>query len=360
MRVVFGLGTRAVGRGYARLFSPGSPTSRPEGHEAAAIEKYSQGTMDVLDLKANTLKAINFKEVVKDGFDCYPGSEKLFSLRDGQSIYVPATRLWEPGHRPVLTFDAILGNEWAGVYFPKLMRDVMQTLESECGYPIDMEFAGELENGLFKLNILQARPLTQREEQNPEELPDIKQEDILFTSNRDVPTSSIHNIEYIVYIDPDEYFACPHDERHTVARVIGNLNRILSGKKFVLIGPGRWGSSKPELGVPATYAEICNTAMLVEVAHGRYAPEVSFGTHFFQDLIEDGIAYMPVFPDEPDIIFNEKAFKKHSIFTNLLTDPHDRWFRKLIRVIHVPTVFSGRYAHVLLNGNTEKGMVYLK
>jgi hypothetical protein len=360
VRVVFGLGTRAVGRGYARIFSTGNPTSRPEGYGAQAVEKYSQGTMDVLDIKANSLKSINFSEVVKDGFECYPGAEKLFSLRDGQTIYVPATRFWEPNHRPVLTFDAILAHPWAGTYYPKLMRDVMQILEGGFNCPIDMEFAGEIENGEFRLNILQARPLTQREEQNPEEMPDVKHEDILLTAGKDVPTGSIHDIEYIVYVDPDEYFSCPMDERHTVARVVGNLNRMLVGKKFILIGPGRWGSVKIELGVPAVYSEICNTSMLVEMAVGRYAPEVSFGTHFFQDLIEDGITYVPVFPDEEGSVFNENFFRKHNVFTDLLTDPHDRWFAKLIRVIHVPTATGGRYAHAVLNGVIEKGIIYLK
>jgi hypothetical protein len=360
VRVVFGLGTRAVGRGYARLFSPGNPTSRPEGHEAAQIEKYSQATMDVLDLNANALKAINFREVVKDGFDCYPGAEKLFSLRDGQTIYVPASRLWEPSHRPVITFDAILSKPWAGTYFPHLMRNVMQILENGFDCPIDMEFAGELDGDLFKLNILQTRPLTQREEHNPEELPVVAASDTIFTAKRDVPTGSVDNIEYVVYVDPDEYFKCPLDDRQTVARVIGHINRILLSKKFILIGPGRWGSSKVELGVPATYAEICNSTMLVEVAIGRLAPEVSFGTHFFQDLIEDGILYIPVFPDEDNVIFNKAFFKKHNSFNELLTDPHDREFNKIISIFHVPTVSGGRYVHAVFNGAIEQGIVYLK
>lgn len=360
VRVVFGLGTRAVGRGYARLFSPGQPTSRPEGHEAPQIEKYSQATMDVLDLKNNTLKGINFSEVVHDGFDCYPGAEKLFSLRDGQTIYVPASKLWEPNHKPIVTFDGILQQPWAGVHLPRLMRDVMQTLEEGLGCPIDMEFAGELEDGQFRLNILQARPLTQREEHNPEELPTVKNDDIIFLSDRDVPTGSVSNIEYIVHVSPEKYFASALDERHTIARVIGNINKVLHGKRFILAGPGRWGSSKVELGVPATYAEICNTAMLIEVAFGRYAPEVSYGTHFFQDLIEDGILYVPVFPEETGAIYNDAFFKKHNSFNELITNSHDRGFSKMISIIHVPTVSGGRYAHAVLNGVLEKGIIYLK
>lgn len=360
VRTVFGLGTRAVGRGYARLFSPGNPTSRPEGHEAAAIEKYSQATMDVLDLSANALKAINFREVVKDGFDCYPGAEKLFSLRDGQTIYVPASKLWEEGHKPVITFDAILSQPWGGTYFPKLLKDVMQALEKGFGHPIDMEFAGEAEDGQFKLNVLQARPLTQRENQNPEELPIVKKEDTVFFAHRDVPTGSIYNIEYLIYIDPNAYFACKPEDRYSLARIIGDLNRKLADKKFILIGPGRWGSCKIELGVPAIYAEICHTAMLVELSHGRYAPEVSYGTHFFQDLIEDSILYVPVFPEEEGASFNEEIFKKHSSFTEFFTNPHDQRFKDILKVLHVPTVTGGKYAHAVLNGTTEKGIVYLK
>jgi len=359
VRLVFGLGTRAVGRGYARIFSPGNPTSRPEGHEAAAIEKYSQATIDVLDLGANALKSVSFHEVVTDGFNCYPGAEKFFSLRDGQTIYVPASKLWEGHHRPVLTFDAILSAPWAGVNFPRLMKNVMRALEQACGYPIDMEFAGEIENGEFRLNILQARPLTQREEHNPEELPVVAEELTIIKATRDVPTGSIHDIEYIIYVDPDEYFLSPISDRHTVARVVGHLNRLLHGKRFILIGPGRWGSNKIELGVPTTYSEICNTAMLIEVAHGRYAPEVSFGTHFFQDLIEDNILYVPVFPGEAGVIFNNKLLKKHNSFAELIVSPHERHFKKMIFVTNVPAVFREKRACAILNGNTEEGIIYI-
>jgi hypothetical protein len=360
VRLVFGLGTRAVGRGYARLFSPGYPTSRPEGLNAADIDKYSQATMDVLDLERNELKAIHFSEVVRDGFDCYPGAEKLFSLRDGATIYVPASKLWEQEHKRVLTFDSILSSEWAGVNFPKLMHNLMEALEEGFGYPVDIEFAGELIEGRFRLNLLQARPLTQREEHNPETPPPLKNEDIIFTAGHDIPTASIHDIEYIVYVDANEYFACSQDARFSAARVIGELNKKLRGRKFILMGPGRWGSAKVELGLPVKYAEICNTAMLVEMAVGRYAPEVSFGTHFFQDLIEDNIVYMPIFPEEPGVVFNRNLFESDNSFSELLSDPHDLRFEKMIRIIDVKKMSGGRLAHVILNGTTEKGIVYLK
>ena len=96
------------------------------------------------------------------------------------------------------------------------------------------------------------------------------------------------------------------------------------------------------------------------MAAGRYAPEVSYGTHFFQDLIEDEIIYLPVFPEEDGVIYNAGIFKKHNVLTELLADPYYRQFSKLIRVIHVPTVAGGRRAHAVLNGVAERGIIYLK
>ncbi len=360
VRLVFGLGTRAVGRGYARLFSPAKPTARPEGHNAASIDKYSQAMMDVLDLKNNSLKSINFKEVIKDGFDCYPGAERICSLRDGKSIYVPATKFWEPDHKPVITFDSMLFRPWVGVDLPKLFSNIMKVLENGFSCPVDIEFAGELDNDKFKMNILQTRPLTQREEHNPKEMPAVKDEDVICRAVRDVPTAEVSDIEYIIYVGTNEYFSCPIKRRQTVARIVGNLNRKLVDKRFILVGPGRWGSNNVELGVPAVYAELCHAKMLIEVASGKYAPEVSFGTHFFQDLIEDNIVYMPLYPDEEGVFFNEAYLKNNSVFNQLLTDSHDQTFNKLISVIHVPASFNGKLAHAVLNGVTEKGLIYLK
>ena len=84
-----------------------------------------------------------------------------------------------------------------------------------------------------------------------------------------------------------------------VGRAVGRLNKLLPKRQFILIGPGRWGSRGDiRLGVPVTYSEINNTAMLIEVARqkGNYLPELSFGTHFFQDLVEASIRYLPLYP----------------------------------------------------------------
>lgn len=359
VRLVFGLGTRAVGRGYARIFSPGNPTSRAEGHEAETIEKFSQGWVDLLDLAANTHQSVRFREIIRNGFDCYPGADRLVSLRDGATIYTPATRMWDPAHRTILTFDAVLSRPWAGVQFPRLMKQLFQVLEAGFGYPVDTEFAGDLDACQFTLYLLQARALTQREEQNPRPLPRVAPERILFTAQRDVPTGYVDEIEYLVYVDPEVFFALPRDQRHTVARLVGQVNRALEGKRFVLMGPGRWGSVNIELGVPCRYAELSNAAILVEVAKGRCAPEASYGTHFFQDLIEDQILYLPLYPDDPGVIFREDLFRAGTHLPQLCPEIADASLADVVRVLHLPTT-TGRKATAVLNGTEEKGLVYLK
>ena len=98
-----------------------------------------------------------------------------------------------------------------------------------------------------------------------------------------------------------------------VGRAVGRLNKLLPKRQFILVGPGRWGSRGDiKLGVPVTYSDINNTAMLIEVARqrGNYLPELSFGTHFFQDLVEASIRYLPLYPDDPTTVFNELFFRR--------------------------------------------------
>ena len=365
VRLVFGLGTRAVGRGYARLFSPKKPLARPEGIDVREIDKFSQATIDALNLNSNRIESFHFSRVVRNGLDCYPRSERLFSLRDGNHLYVPVTNIWDPQHKPVLTFDAILTSAWCGLYLPSVMDVVFKSLEQGFGYPVDVEFAVRVDDDKEEAHfyLVQARPLSQRSSMASHPIPqDVSEKDKLFTAVRNVPSAVIHNIEYIVYVDSYLYDKWPIGERHDVARVVGKINRALEGKTFMLMGPGRWGSAKVELGVPTKYSEISNCAILAEIARKteNYVPEVSFGTHFFQDLIEDCIVYVPIYPDDPGIIFNEEFLNKKNLFRKFFPDKYDSQYEGLIRVIHVPSVSGGRLAQAVMNGDLEKALIYLK
>lgn len=351
VRLVFGLGTRAVGRGYVRLFSPAKPSMRPEGTEVNNIQKCSQKKVDVIDLETGELKSVHFRELVGDGFSCFPNSQSFVSLRDGNYLYRPVSNLWDATHIPVLTMDGAITSPWMDMDIPKKLGTLLKDLESKLGYAVDIEFA--ISNG--KLYLLQTRPLSEGKDKKPVPIPKLAEDKILFTAHRNLPTTYVPDIEYLVYVDENAYHKWPYQERQSVARVIGKINETLKGKRFALIGPGRWGSWNPELGVPVNYAEISNAVILIEVARRKatYTPEVSFGSHFFQDLIEDNIAYLPLYPDEPNEIFNDKILSSQSTFKNLLPDDYYRKFEELIKIIPVN-------ATAILNGETEHAVVFLK
>lgn len=357
VRLVFGLGTRAVGRGYVRLFSPEKSSMRPEGTEVNNIQKCSQKKVDVIDLQQNELKSVHFRELIGDGFNCYPCAQAFVSLRDGNYLYRPVSNLWDSTHVPVLTMDGALSNPWMGLDIAKEIGSLLKELEVGFGCAVDIEFA--INNG--KIYLLQARPLSESKKGSIKEIPALKDSEIIFAASRNLPTAQVEGIEYLVYVDEVAYHNWPLPDRQSVARVIGKVNEALKGKVFALIGPGRWGSWNAELGVPVNYAEISNCAMLIEVARRKatYVPEVSFGSHFFQDLIEDNIVYLPLYPDEPKEIFNEKILAARSELSRLLSDDYYKKYDNLIKVIDLPGSFKKK-GEAILNGELEKAVVFLK
>jgi predicted nucleotidyltransferase len=124
------------------------------------------------------------------------------------------------------------------------------------------------------------------------------------------------------------------------------------------MGPGRWGSRGDiKLGVPVSYGDINNTALLVEIARkkGNYVPDLSFGTHFFQDLVEASIRYLPLYPDDEGIYFNERFLKKSPNILHQIT-PEFEYLSGVIRVIDIPSVTDGEVLKVLLNADLEEGL----
>jgi pyruvate,water dikinase len=242
-----------------------------------------------------------------------------------------------------------------------MIRDILRILSETLGWPVDIEFA--CDGDIHKLWLLQCRPQSQAMGNIHVPLPeDIPSNDVLFSASRFVTTAQVRGIEYIVYVDPEEYDALGTlEELVQVGRVIGELNNKLPRGRFILMGPGRWGSRGDiKLGVRVGYSDINNTAMLIEVAKRKkdYMPEVSFGTHFFQDLVEAQIRYLPLFPDEPGVVFNETFFLESA---NLLRRwvPTARNLERVIRLIHVPKVADGDTATVIMDGEEDRALAFL-
>jgi hypothetical protein len=362
IRLVMGLGTRAVDRiagDYPRMVNLSHPQLRPDV-TPRAIRYYSQHFVDALDLEQNTLTTVPIESVL--GSDYQP-LRWLVSVDDGETIHPPLTigRSLDP-KQLILTFDVLLQR---GEFVP-LMKTVLTRLAGQYEQPVDIEFAVSLTPGSDKPNLnfhlLQCRPQNQwsAESREVQSLPtDLAAQDKILLCTRMVPQGRVSQIEYIIYVDAESYYQLDSLEDHSeVARCIGQLNSSLEGRTFILVGPGRWGSSDTMQGVPVTYADIFNTRALVEVASNKsgFAAEPSYGTHFFQDLVESQIYPLAVYPDEPGDHLNWDFIKQSENQMSKLI-PEQTRASHCIKVIHIATERPGYHLEIIMDG--QSGLGYL-
>ncbi|HVO65893.1 MAG TPA: PEP/pyruvate-binding domain-containing protein [Syntrophales bacterium] len=362
IRLVFGLGTRAVnrvGNDYPRMIAVSHPELRPE--YGVRIAKYSQWEVDLLDLEKNEFATVSLMDVVTDRD--YPNLHLLVSLLGDGYLIDPFTgRLEGSSQQLVLTFNNLISRTG----FIKIMDAMLTRLEEAYGHPLDTEFTASLDDsGRIRFNLLQCRPMTIPRSVGPVTFPnELPKERILFKSSRAISGGTISDIHYILYIDPEHYATEESmDVKKSLGRVVGLINehpKILEGK-IIMVGPGRWGSSNIDLGVNASYADINNTSALVEVAREEagHLPEFSYGTHFFLDLVEAGIIYMPVYPNDPEADFNNDFFyNSPNILLELL--PSAAKFTGLIRVIDILAATGGKHAKVVADPRKQRAICYVE
>jgi hypothetical protein len=362
LRLVWGYGTRAVDRvsnDYPRMIALSHPQLRPET-TAKAIRQYSQWYTDVIDLESNTFQTQPVSDVLKVS---YPNLRYIASIYHGdylQDILSLGSVTQEDDF--VLTFNYLTKDK----QFVQMFRTALQRLEASYGRPVDVEFTVEIVPNYpqpeYRLHVLQCRPLSERAENSAVTIPtDIPAEKTLFTSSQLVPDGRVEGIRYIVYVDPEAYYHIADPViRHELGRSIGRLNKRLEGERFILMGPGRWGSANIELGVHVTYGDIYNTEVLVEmaVAHDGLIPELSYGTHFFQDLVEGGIQSLALHLVDDRDTFNWAFFNNAS---NVLAElvPHDAGLSPYLKVIDLQTAADGASLNVLMNGAADAAVGYL-
>ncbi|HQG28179.1 MAG TPA: PEP/pyruvate-binding domain-containing protein, partial [Candidatus Ozemobacteraceae bacterium] len=246
--------------------------------------------------------------------------------------------------------------------FLQEIKDILRILKEALGWPVDIEFAaGEDQHTLY---LLQCRPQCQADGNVSIQMPnDVLHEDRLFTATRHVTSAVLHGIEYVVYVDPTGYDGLATlDEMLDVGHLVSELNQRLPERKFILMGPGRWGSrGDVKLGVKVGYSDINNAAMMIEIArrkHG-YTPDLSFGTHFFQDLVEANIRYLPLYPDESGNLFNEEFFRNSpNALKRFVSKTVTKVLDSVVRVIHVPAVANGATMSVVMDGDHDRAMAY--
>lgn len=355
LRLVPGLGTRAVDRlkdDYPVLLAPGQPGLRVNV-TADEIVRYAPKMVDVINLETGEFETVAVADLLKAHGRELPRAAQMVSILEDEHLRRPTgTHVDYEGDRLVVTFEGLASD----TTFMRQMKDVLEVLEREMGTPVDIEFASDGQ----ALYLLQCRPQSSFGDSKPSPIPrNLPRDRVLFTANRFVSNGRVPDLTHLVYVDPAAYNDLGDPEKlRNVGRLVGRLNKLLPKRQFALLGPGRWGSrGDVRLGVSVTYADINNAALLVEIARqkGNYLPDLSFGTHFFQDLVEASIRYLPLYPDDPGVQFDELfLLRSENILTSLL--PEYAAYSDVVRVIDVARVREGHVLRVLLNADLEEAV----
>ncbi len=355
-RLVLGLGTRAVDRtgdDWPVMVALDQPHLRVL-QQPEEVYQYSQHEVDVVDLKGGQFESFKLEILLKRLGRRIPLANKIFSIYRHRQLVPILGLMMQSDDQLVVTFNGLLNSN-----FPRELKQILDLLEEGLEEPVDVEFAHDGEH----LHVLQCRALSLASSANHIPIPpDIPPADKVFSASRFIQMAQIRNLQWVVVIDPRDYEKLPSREAMLrVAKAVGAINRELPPRTFILIGPGRWGSRGDiRLGVPVTYADICHATMLLEVARqkGSYVPDVSFGTHFFQDLVEAEITYLPLYPDGEGAIWNE-AFLNNS--PNALAEIVPKYgdLEEVVKVVDVRKVSGGRYLHVIMDGEAERALAFL-
>jgi len=359
VRMVAGLGTRAVdrmGSDFPFMLSPGQPNLKvnvtPE-----QVAHYAQHAMDVINLETGRFEALPVADVIKGSGDDFPMLEQIVSIMEDGFLKKPMRGMINVAKDDLLvTFAGLVER----MTFVPQIRAILAILQEALETSVDLEFAHDGTH----LYLLQCRPQSRMEDAGRVSLPArVEFDHKLFSASKFVTNGYVGDIRYIVYVDPEEYRKLPDlADLVGIADAVARLNSVLPRRQFILMGPGRWGSrGDVTLGVGITYSGINNTALLVEIARkkGNYVPDLSFGTHFFQDLVEAHINYLALYPDEEGNLFNEAFFRDSpSVLTRIL--PEFARLERAVRVIDVEEVFPGSEMNIVMDGDKDRALGFVR
>ncbi len=332
LRLVFGLGTRAVDRtdgDYVKVVALDNPLRTPPINYEDQ-KKFSQHRVDLLSLSENALQSKDLDDVIPLPLKA---DKKLFASPD----YVTEARLRELGYHNrktpyILDFKKL----FTDTNFADVMREMLAVLSKAYDYPVDIEFTVNFsKDNSYKINLLQCRPLQTKGLGKTVKIPEIKDAyDCFFSSKGNFMGGNVRlPIDYVIMVNAGAYLNLSEQEKYNVARQIGLINKEIKGKNAMLVGPGRWGSTTPSLGVPVHFAELCNMKVVCEYSSAKdgFMPELSYGSHFFHDIVESEIFYVAIFDGYEGVVFNpDRILQKENLLPSFLPDS-----RKFKDVIHV-------------------------
>lgn len=322
LRLVFGLGTRAVDRvegDYPRIVALDQPLLST--HDSKSAEKtFSQHFVDLIDLAGNQLTTVSLEQLIKEDKDLNleeVGEIDWEDMRHLAELGITGRQQW------ILNFKTVLSEK----SFTETMRSILQLLEKAYGYPVDIEFTiNRSTNGKRMINILQCRPLQTKSIGPSVRFPKrIDSSKLLVRSKGHFMGGNVSLMfKYVIYVRPEKYVELNEQERYQVARIIGQLNQTIADPDTaptLLLGPGRWGTSTPSLGIPIRFSEINNVSALGEIAFetAGMIPEISFGSHFFQDLVEANVFYLAILPRQDGNLFQTSLINEQpNLFASLM------------------------------------------
>ncbi|MBQ1334028.1 MAG: phosphoenolpyruvate synthase, partial [Clostridia bacterium] len=311
LRLVMGLGTSAVDRtegSYPRLVSLDMPEKTIYSSDAER-HKFSQGRVEVMNTSVHELERLPLRTIEPE----MPEYLKAILL---EHDFEAESRLREMGRTVSSTFISCHGLVSNKALMSRMQR-MLRRIQDEYEYPVDTEFTINVsDDGEYSIDLLQCRPLQVISDRAGITVPsDIPKENILLESRgASMGLSKASKLDIIVYVDPVAYYNMPYREKASVAKMIGRINWHYRnmGKHMMLMVPGRVGTSSPELGVPTSFAEISEFDVVCEMEESRagYNPELSYGSHFFQDLVEAEILYTAVFNNEKTLHFAPEKLRE--------------------------------------------------
>ena len=358
LRLVFGLGTRAVDRSdddYTRLVALNAPQRRPEAN-FEQVRQYAQRRVDYLDLQANRLMSGHFLDVVKD---CTDVPVEMFASTDESSdaMVGSTSRIWVP------TFDGLLST----TEFVKDMREILRALQEAYEYPVDVEFTlNFVDDDTYRIHVVQCRPLSVKGIETPRpSVREVSKADTIIEASGAVIGHSRHiRVNRFIYIVPSAYSRLPLQDRHEIARLIGQINQ--AAEPFVpgcimLLGPGRWGSNDPFLGVPVAFADISRTSVLCEIVamHENLVPDVSLGTHFLNELVETDMLYLALFPQRGNNYLRTEWFENSPNRLVQLVPKAGKW-ADVVKVIEPSSLAGEGSTFLVADAFKQKVLCYFE
>lgn len=363
LRLVFGVGTRAVDRSdddYTRVVALNDPMRRLEAN-FSEVRQYAQRRVDVLDLEANQLTSTSFEEIVGRKPDLPLG---MFASQDEELRRRMSGRPLNESLLWVLTFEKLLSE----TRFVEDMRGMLKTLAAAYSYPVDTEFTLNFFSPTeYKINVVQCRPLQVKGAGSITAPPQaIPARSLVLESRGPVIGESVQTaVDWVIYVVPSVYGEFPDNARYTVANIIGELTHRdeVRDRTILLIGPGRWGTTTPSLGVPVTFAQINSVSVVCELVTMRkdLVPDVSLGTHFFNELVENDMLYLALYPDRQGYRLRQNLLERPEL--NRLAEllPEHAEMAGAVRVLRTSDIAppGGKFL-LYANALTQRVLCYLQ